>query len=89
VLFQTQSKENNSAYSNPAVDAALKEAAVEQDSAKRLQMYQDIEKMILNDLPIVPFYTNETEYVLVKPYLKGVTLDHFVSTWTSLFVEPH
>ncbi len=70
VLFDSQSEENDFAYNNPAVDAALKEAAVEQDPEKRLKMYQEIEKVILNDLPAVPLFCNETSHILVKPYLK-------------------
>ncbi|MBI2853589.1 MAG: peptide ABC transporter substrate-binding protein, partial [Chloroflexi bacterium] len=74
VLFQSQSDENASAYSNPEVDTALKEAAVERDEAKRLKKYQEIEKVILNDLPRVPLYHSEKDYLLVKPYVKGLHL---------------
>jgi oligopeptide transport system substrate-binding protein len=81
VLFQSQSEENSSGYSNSKVDAALARAAVERDTEKRLKMYQDIEMMVLNDLPVAPLFCNMTEYILVKPYVKGIIMDPFVNLW--------
>ena len=53
ILFQSQATDNGFAYNNPAVDAALAKAAVEQDPAARIKLYQDIEKMVLADLPAI------------------------------------
>ncbi len=90
VLFQSQSEENNFAYSNPEVDAALEEAAVEQDEETRLKMYQDIEKMILEDLPAVPFYQSWKSHVLVKPYVEGYFLTPTdANYWTEIVIKPH
>ena len=90
VVFQSQSEENNFAYSNPEVDAALEEAAVEQDEETRLKMYQDIEKMILEDLPAVPFYQSWKSHVLVKPYVEGYFLTPTdANYWTEIVIKPH
>ena len=70
VLFQTDSKGNHLAYSNPEVDAALKLAAVERDEAARVAMYQDIEGTILNDWVAVPL-AHFKSYTLVKAYVQG------------------
>jgi oligopeptide transport system substrate-binding protein len=86
VLFQSKSKENLTAYSNPEIDAALAAAAVEQDSQKRLEMYREIEKKILNDLPAAPYYTNPVTSVLVKPYVKGFSLDNFAKLWKDIAI---
>jgi oligopeptide transport system substrate-binding protein len=89
VLFQSKSKDTFSGYSNPTVDSALAAAAIEQDSQKRLQMYQDIEKQILADLPCAPFFSNPKMMLLVKPYVKGFTLDQFVTSWKDISIIAH
>jgi len=44
---------NTGGYSNPAVDALLDRAAVEQDTAKRKAVYAEFQKLISEDLPII------------------------------------
>ncbi len=73
LLFRTGSLENYTDYSNPEVDTLLKQAAVEMDEAKRWELYQEAERRILADAPIIPLY-NDIEYMLVKPYVKGFTV---------------
>ncbi|MCE2465465.1 MAG: peptide ABC transporter substrate-binding protein [Dehalococcoidia bacterium] len=70
VLFQSESESNNFAYSNPDLDALLEEAAVEQDTARRTDLYQQAEQMILDDWVVVPLWHNR-EYSLVQTYVKG------------------
>ena len=70
VLFQSESESNNFAYSNPDLDALLKEASVEQDTARRTELYQQAEQMILDDWVVVPLWHNR-EYSLVQTYVKG------------------
>jgi len=90
VLFHSQSEENRSAYSNPEVDAALEKAAVELDEEARLKMYQDIEKLILEGLPAVPFYHSWKSHVLVKPYVEGYSLTPIdANYWTEISIKPH
>lgn len=90
LFFQSQSKENEFAYANPSVDAALKAAAVEPDPVKRLQKYQEIEKTVLADLPAVPFYQNSKRYLLVKPYLRGLKMYPLaVNHWKDISIAPH
>jgi oligopeptide transport system substrate-binding protein len=90
VLFQSQSSENGFAYSNPEVDSALIQAAAETDGIKRLQEYQNIEKLILQDLPAAPLYRNSKSYVMVKPYVKGYSLTPIgINLWCDLYVESH
>ena len=90
MLFHSQSEENNFAYSNPEVDAALEEAAVERDEQARLAMYRDIERTILEDLPAVPLYDSWEGHVLVKPYVRGFRLFPIsVNIWRDISIEPH
>ena len=86
ILFQSQSEENQCAYSNPAVDSALKEAAIEQDSSLRLKKYQDIEKIILNDFAVIPFCNNYKDNQLIKPYVNGLRLFPMgINIWARYF----
>jgi ABC-type transport system substrate-binding protein len=50
----------------------LDEAALEQDSDRREELYRQAEQLIINDAPWVPLYYS-TEYWLVKPHVKGFT----------------
>jgi oligopeptide transport system substrate-binding protein len=90
ILFQSKSTDNDFAYNNPAVDAALASAAVEQDPDKRIKMYQDIEKTILADMPAAPLWCKSVSYVLVKPYLKGYSIYPMdINIWCELSITPH
>ena len=70
VLFHTGSSQNNGGYSNPALDAILEQARIEQDVTKRIALYQQAEQMIVDDAPVL-FTTHTLSYQLVKPYIKG------------------
>ncbi len=74
ILFHSDSEGNNTSYSNPQVDAQLEQAAVERDPATRLQMYQDIERQILEDAPWVLLWNDEDWYFLVKPQVHDYLL---------------
>ncbi|MBT4510768.1 MAG: peptide ABC transporter substrate-binding protein [Chloroflexi bacterium] len=90
ILFHSLSEDNNFAYSNAEVDTALERAAVERDEETRLAMYQDIEKMILEDLPAVPFYQSVMDYTLVKPYVEGDYMTPLqIHIWKDLSINPH
>ncbi|NWF78232.1 MAG: peptide ABC transporter substrate-binding protein [Chloroflexi bacterium] len=73
ILFYTGSENNIFEYSNPDLDALLDQAAVEPDSAVRLAMYQQAEQLVVDDAPCLPLF-HGTNYILVKPYVKGYEL---------------
>ena len=91
VFFHSQSEENRFAYANPEVDAALEKAAVERDEETRLKMYQEIEKLILEELPAVPFYQSSKRNRLVKPYVEGFyPLPSIgINFWRDISIKPH
>ncbi|MBI5964621.1 MAG: peptide ABC transporter substrate-binding protein [Chloroflexi bacterium] len=76
VLFHTGSIQNVGEYSNPALDAILEQARVEQDVTKRIAYYQQAEKMIVDDAAVL-FTTHSLSYQLVKPYIKGYVFTPF------------
>ena len=73
-LFYTGSENNVSGYSNSEVDALLDRAAIEQDIAARLAMYQQAEQEIVAQAPCLPLWFGEN-YILVKPYVKDYELN--------------
>lgn len=74
ILFHTRSDFNASRYTNPAADALLEEARVEPDPGRRLSLYQQIEKMLLDDYAMLP-YLHSVSYVLVSPRIEGFAAD--------------
>ena len=70
VLFYTGSEVNISEYSSASLDALLDQAAIEQSRTDRLAMYQQAEQLVVDDAPCVPLW-HGTNYILVKPYVKG------------------
>ena len=70
VLFHSGAPENHGGYSNPELDTLLEAARIEPDVTKRISMYQEAERIIVNDAPVL-FTTHSLSYQLVKPYVKG------------------
>ena len=73
VLFHSGAQQNIGNYSNPALDTLLDQARSERDVAKRIQLYQQAEQMIVQDAPAL-FISHPVSYMLVKPYVKGFVL---------------
>ena len=73
-LFHSQSPDNYANYSNPEVDRLLEQARSEGDYLKRIQLYRQAEKQIMEDAPVVNlvYYTFET---LFQPYVQGIELN--------------
>jgi oligopeptide transport system substrate-binding protein len=73
ILFYTGSENNIFEYSNPTLDASLDQAAIEQNEAVRLAMYQQAEQLVVDDAPCLPLF-HGANYILVEPYVKGYEL---------------
>jgi oligopeptide transport system substrate-binding protein len=73
MLFHSQSAYNHSHYSNPDLDALVEEARVEQDSDKRLALYQQAEQILVDDAPWIPLY-HSAGYYLVRPYVQDLVI---------------
>lgn len=71
IMFYSESANNHINYSNPEVDQLLEEARVEQDFDARMALYQEVERMIVEDGPWIPLFHN-AEYWLTKPYVQGM-----------------
>ena len=74
ILYYTGSNYNVGKYSNKEVDSLLDKAGTETDETKRFELYGEAEQMILLDAPSLPLWV-DTNYILVKPYVKGYELN--------------
>ena len=69
-LFRTGYGQNDYGYSDALYDELLAEVASERIPARRRRLMQEAERMILEDLPIIPVYTYVTKR-LVDPHVQG------------------
>jgi oligopeptide transport system substrate-binding protein len=87
ILFSGQSGLNHMSYQSPQFDALVQAARVERDDGKRMQLYQQAEKILIEDAPAVPLFYGR-EYWLVKPYVKGVTRPPLILPWLAQVSAP-
>jgi len=82
VLFHTGAEFNVVEYTNPELDAVLEQARVELDPAVRLQLYRQVETMLLEDYAAIPVVHSVND-VLVHPRVEGFLL----SPMNSAFIQ--
>lgn len=77
-------------YSNPEFDELVRQADIEQDPVKRLQLYNEAEKILITDAPIA-VTRNDGGPVLVRPYVQGVTEETItpIDYWPGFFNLPN
>ena len=69
-LMTSKAGNNYTGYANPEYDALMATALREPDPDARLRQYQELESMVLRDLPLIPLYFY-VQVKLIKPYVKG------------------
>ncbi len=74
LLFHSESSNNHTHYSNPAVDELLMKARVETDETARYALYSQAEQQILEDAPWVPLWFDGESKLLVKPNVQNFYL---------------
>ncbi len=62
---------NFSGYSNQAVDALLQEAAATVDEVQRAELYQRIEREVMEEYPIIPLFYLSIDRVY-QPWVNGI-----------------
>jgi ABC-type transport system substrate-binding protein len=70
ILFHSTSRQNNTRYTNPEIDALLESARVQRDPEARIETYQQVEQKLLEEAVWVPMFY-DTTHALVKPYVKN------------------
>ncbi|MFI1096761.1 ABC transporter substrate-binding protein [Streptomyces sp. NPDC020917] len=87
-LYATGGSSNDSHYSNPQFDALIKQANAEPDTAKATALYQDAEKLLFKDMPVIPLWyqngeagwssrvSNVTENAFSYPVYTDITVNN-------------
>jgi oligopeptide transport system substrate-binding protein len=74
VLFRTNADNNFGEYTDAGIDALLDQAAVEVDTELSLDLYQQVEQLLVDDAACLPLWFGRN-YILVKPYVEGYELN--------------
>jgi len=72
-LFYSQSDSNLFGYVNPGIDGLLQTGEVEKGWSKRIKVFQDIEKILLTEVPAIPMYSQQNR-VAMKSRVQGVAV---------------
>jgi oligopeptide transport system substrate-binding protein len=73
LLFHTGTSQNTGGYSSAAYDQLLEQARVETDPQARIALYQQAERLLVEDAPALFLSHSGPGYALLKPYLFGYT----------------
>lgn len=73
-LFQAKSPDNFGHFSNPKVDELLAQARQPMDDARRLRLYREASRMIVNDVPAVFLY-HQITFAAQHARVVGLTLN--------------
>jgi oligopeptide transport system substrate-binding protein len=75
-LYQSGTTDNVTGFSSPPVDALLGQGRAEPDEAKRTAAYQQAEKAVIAQVPVVPIAQFQT-HAVTAPRVKNLTLSVF------------
>lgn len=83
VLSHSKSPTNRMGYSNETVDKMLEDARHETDYMKRVELYRNIEKQVMNDASVICQHTNSYN-ALIQLWVKGVELGYMGPAYSPL-----
>lgn len=69
-MFVTGGEQNNTGWSNAEYDRLIEKAAGEADPEKRMAIFERAERILMDELPILPIYFYVSKN-MVKPYVRG------------------
>lgn len=70
-FFTTGAGSNYPGYSNERVDELIKQARAEQDTERRKELYAEAQKLIAEDMPVIPVGTCDSIFV-ARPDIQGL-----------------
>ena len=86
-IFSTPTGDNGTGWFDPAFAKTLQDANRQHDPAQRYVLLARAEKMLLDAQPIIPLYTNATNWVK-KPYVKGLFANPVtIHAWKYVYIE--
>lgn len=88
-IFQSASGNNHAGFKSPEFDRLLAESALQTDDAKRIEYLERAEKILDDELPMIPIYFY-TRHYLCKPYVKGL-YNTFQDRhpWKAIWIDPN
>ena len=85
--FLSNSGNNRTGYASPEFDALIRASYAEPDSARRLELLQQAEAILLDDAPLIPVYIYSRKY-LKRPEVKGLAPNLLgYIRWTEVYLE--
>jgi len=69
-MFVTDGEQNNTGWGKPEYDQLIEAARSEVDPEERMRILERAERLLMNDLPILPIYFYVSKN-LVKPHVRG------------------
>jgi oligopeptide transport system substrate-binding protein len=92
-LFVTDGENNLTGFSKPEYDALIESAAREPDKAKRMEMFQRCERILMDETPIIPIFYYVSRN-MVKPHVRGwynnlQDSHHLRGIWIDHSVDPN
>ncbi|MGW8249217.1 MAG: BREX system ATP-binding domain-containing protein [Anaerolineales bacterium] len=69
-------------------DQLLQAARLELDQQRRLKLYQEADKLIIEQAIVAPYYYSVTPTV-IKPWVKLPSCDFAYQLWKDFMIEPH
>lgn len=92
-MYLSGGANNNTGFSNAEYDGLLAAAASEPDRAARRQMLEQAERILMDEMPILPLYFYVSRN-LVKPYVRGwynnlQDSHHLRAIWIDHSVDPN
>ena len=75
-------------WRNDAFDQLVETASHVSDQAKRMQMYQEADRILIEEAAVIPL-TYGRAHLLVKPWISHFRLSPMRSYWKDVVIEPH
>ncbi len=69
-MFISDGEQNSTGWKNEKYDQLVKDASMELDPDKRFRMLEEAERILMDELPILPIYTSVSKN-MVKPHVRG------------------
>jgi oligopeptide transport system substrate-binding protein len=79
-LLHSAGQSNYMFYRNPRVDQLLEEAREATDYARRVKLYREAERLVMDDAPWITQHNHIFEY-LYQPYVQGVEVSLLGDRW--------
>jgi oligopeptide transport system substrate-binding protein len=70
-MFVTKGENNSTGFANPEYDKLIADAAHEPDEKQRVKMLEDAERLLMDQMPIIPIYFYVSRN-MVRPQVRGL-----------------